>query len=42
MQHSLSQSNEGENSDIVSHTNDKDEPQGKGEVFHVSQFDHFT
>lgn len=41
-QHSLPQSNKGENGDIVAHTNDEDEPQGKGEVFHVSQLYHFT
>ena len=41
-QHSLPQSNKGENGDIVAHTDDEDEPQGKGEVFHVSQLYHFT
>lgn len=42
MQYSLSQSNKGENGDIVGHTNDEDEPQGEGEVFHVRQLDHLT
>lgn len=40
--HSLSQSDKGEDGDVVAHTNDKDEPQGKGEVFYVSQLDHLT
>lgn len=40
--HSLSQSNKGEDGDIISHTDDKDEPQGEGKVFHVSQLDHFS
>lgn len=42
MQYSLSQSNKGENGDVVSHANDEDEPQGEGEVFHVCQLDHFA
>lgn len=42
MQYSLSQSNKGENGDVVAYTNNEDEPQGKGEVFHISQLDHLT
>lgn len=42
MQYSLSQSNKGENGDVVSHTNEEDEPQREGEVFNVCQLDHFT
>lgn len=40
--HSLPQSNKGEDGDVVAHADDKDEPQGKGEVFHISQLDHLT
>lgn len=42
LQYSLSQSNKGENGDIVADTYDKDEPQGEGEVFHIRQLYHFT
>lgn len=40
--HSLSQSNEGEDGNVVAHADDEDEPQGKGEVLHISQLDHLT
>ena len=42
IQYSLSKSNKGENSDVVAHTNEEDEPQGEGEIFHVCQLDHLT
>lgn len=38
----LPQPNEGEDGHVVAHTDEKDEPQGNGEVFHIRQFDHFT
>lgn len=40
VQYSLSQSNKGENGDVVAYTNNEDEPQGEGEIFHVFQLDH--
>lgn len=40
--HSLPQSNKGEDGNVVSHADEEDEPQGEGEVFHVSQLDHLT
>lgn len=42
LQYSLAQSNKGENGHIVAHTDNEDEPQREGEIFHISQFDHFT
>lgn len=42
IQYSLSQSNKGENCDVVAHTNDEDEPQGEGEILHVCQLNHLT
>lgn len=41
LQHSLPESNKWENSHIVAHANDEDEPKRKGEVFHIGQLDHF-
>lgn len=38
----LPQPNEGEDGHVVAHTDEKNEPQGNGEVFHIRQFDHFT
>jgi len=42
MKYSLPQSNKGENGDVITHTNNEDEPQGEGEIFHISQLDHLT
>lgn len=41
-EHSLSQSNKGEDGNIVAHADEEDEPQGKREILHVSQLDHLT
>lgn len=41
MCYSLSQSDEGEDGHVVTHTDDEDEPQLEGKVLHIRQLDHF-
>lgn len=40
--YSLSQSNKREDGHIVAHTNNEDDPQGEGKVFHIRQLNHLT
>lgn len=40
--HLLPKANERENCSVVTDTDDKDEPQGQGEILHICQLDHFS